>query len=97
VFGASCILFSTVGFVNAFGVFEQYYAETFLRDKSLSAISWLGSFNVFCMFGGALVSGNLNDIYGPNVIQPRTSKWLRAHSFSGFSVREPSWHYWAYL
>ncbi|KAF2686190.1 MFS general substrate transporter [Lentithecium fluviatile CBS 122367] len=68
VLGTSCILFSTVGFLNAFGVFEQYYAETYFRDKSLSAISWFGSFNIFCMFGGALVSGILNDIYGP--------KWL---------------------
>ena len=65
--GTSCILFSTVGFVNAFGVFEQYYAETYFQQKSLSEISWLGSFNIFCMFGGALVTGILNDIYGPKV------------------------------
>ena len=65
--GTSGILFSTVGFVNAFGVFEQYYAETFFKDKSLSEIAWLGSFNIFCMFGGALVAGILNDIYGPKV------------------------------
>jgi MFS family permease len=67
VLGASCILFSTIGFVNGFGVFEQYYSETYFKQKSLSQISWLGSFQIFCMFGGALVTGILNDMYGPKV------------------------------
>ncbi|KAK2865169.1 hypothetical protein FQN49_003842 [Arthroderma sp. PD_2] len=63
--GTTCILFCTVGFVNAFGVFQEFYSKTYFRDKSLSAISWFGSFNVFCMFAGALVTGVLSDLYGP--------------------------------
>ncbi|EEQ34227.1 hypothetical protein McanMca71_005017 [Microsporum canis] len=63
--GTTCILFCTVGFVNAFGVFEEFYSKTFFHDKSLSEISWFGSFNVFCMFSGALVTGILSDLYGP--------------------------------
>ncbi|KAF3482539.1 uncharacterized protein GIQ15_05298 [Arthroderma uncinatum] len=66
--GTTCILFCTVGFVNAFGVFQEFYTKTFFRDKSLSAVSWFGSFNVFCMFAGAVVTGILTDLCGP--------KWL---------------------
>jgi hypothetical protein len=60
-------MFCSVGFVNAFGVFQEYYAVTILSDKSPSDISWLGSFNVFCMFGMTFVAGFLTDKYGPTV------------------------------
>ncbi|KAB8298722.1 hypothetical protein EYC80_000897 [Monilinia laxa] len=36
-----------------------------LVHKSASDISWLGSFNVFCMFGGTFIAGYVNDKYGP--------------------------------
>ncbi|KAF7926684.1 uncharacterized protein EAE97_010193 [Botrytis byssoidea] len=39
-----------------------------LADKSVSDISWLGSFIVFCMFGGKLVAGYLIDKYGPKLL-----------------------------
>ncbi|PQE06040.1 MFS monocarboxylate transporter protein [Rutstroemia sp. NJR-2017a BBW] len=63
--GAFALMFCSVGFVNAFGVFQEYYAVTILSDKSPSDISWLGSFNVFCMFGMTFVAGFLTDKYGP--------------------------------
>ncbi|ESZ93879.1 hypothetical protein SBOR_5737 [Sclerotinia borealis F-4128] len=65
IIGAFSIMFCSVGFINAFGVFQEYYAKNMLADKSASDISWLGSFNVFCMFGGTFAAGYLNDIYGP--------------------------------
>ncbi|KAA8569948.1 hypothetical protein EYC84_002286 [Monilinia fructicola] len=65
VIGAFSIMFCSVGFINAFGVFQEYYAENMLAHKSASDISWLGSFNVFCMFGGTLIAGYVNDKYGP--------------------------------
>ncbi|PGH20804.1 hypothetical protein AJ80_03431 [Polytolypa hystricis UAMH7299] len=68
IIGTSCFLFCTLGLVNAFGIFQAYYSETFFTDKSLSAISWFGSFNAFCMFAGAVVTGVLSDIYGPKWI-----------------------------
>ncbi|TGO55376.1 hypothetical protein BCON_0093g00160 [Botryotinia convoluta] len=49
VIGAFSIMFCSVGFINAFGVFQEYYAKNILANKSASDISWLGSFNVFCM------------------------------------------------
>ena len=60
-------MFCSVGFVNAFGVFQEYYAVTLLATKSDSAISWLGSLQVFFLFGGTPVCGILMDKYGPRV------------------------------
>lgn len=66
--GAFANLFCSVGFINAFGVFEEYYQETLLSSYSSSTIAWIGSFNIFCLFGGALGTGILNDKYGPRVL-----------------------------
>jgi len=63
-------MFCSVGFVNAFGVFQEYYSGHLLSDKSASDISWLGSFNLFCMFGGTIVVGYMNDTHGPRVCSP---------------------------
>ncbi|TGO28073.1 hypothetical protein BPAE_0032g00150 [Botrytis paeoniae] len=68
VIGAFSIMFCSVGFINAFGVFQEYYAKNMLADKSASDISWLGSFNVFCMFGGTFVAGYINDKYGTKLL-----------------------------
>ncbi|KAH7395558.1 MFS monocarboxylate transporter-like protein [Cadophora sp. MPI-SDFR-AT-0126] len=68
--GSFSAMFCTVGFVNAFGVFQEYYSTNFLSNKSASDISWLGSFNLFCMFGGTIVVGYLNDKYGPRILLP---------------------------
>ncbi|KAL2072059.1 hypothetical protein VTL71DRAFT_11402 [Oculimacula yallundae] len=61
-------LFCSGGFVNAFGIFQEYYSNNILSQKSASDISWLGSFNVFCMFGATAIVGYLNDKYGPRII-----------------------------
>ncbi|KAG0645383.1 Aspyridones efflux apdF [Hyphodiscus hymeniophilus] len=66
--GAFGAMFCSVGFVNAFGVFETFYQTDLLSSKSPSQISWLGSFNIFCMFGFTLLVGWLNDRHGPRVL-----------------------------
>ncbi|KAK1756781.1 putative MFS monocarboxylate transporter [Echria macrotheca] len=65
VFGATLSLFSTVGFLNAFGVFQDYYKTHTLRDRSESDISWIGSVAIFLIYGGAPFSGFLVDRFGP--------------------------------
>lgn len=40
--GSLCILFCSVGFTNAYGVFQEYYAQTLLSHKSFSEIAWIG-------------------------------------------------------
>ncbi|KAH7370092.1 MFS monocarboxylate transporter-like protein [Rhexocercosporidium sp. MPI-PUGE-AT-0058] len=66
--GAFLALFCSVGFVNAFGIFQEYYSTHLLSNKSASDISWLGSFNVFCMFGTTIIVGYLNDKHGPRIL-----------------------------
>lgn len=65
--GSFAIFFVSIGYINAFGIFQEYYTENILSDRSASDISWLGSFNVFCLFGGSFGTGILNDMYGPTV------------------------------
>ncbi|WPG98491.1 MFS monocarboxylate transporter [Acrodontium crateriforme] len=63
--GAACSYFVTVGFLNAFGVFQEYYTSTLLHGYSDFQISWLGSFALFAFFAGAPAAGILSDKYGP--------------------------------
>lgn len=69
VTGASLALFATVGFSNAFGVFQEHYKT--LLGRSDSDISWIGSVGVsFAMLFGPAV-GIITDKYGPNVRSPK--------------------------
>lgn len=44
--GTMCSAFATVGFVNAWGVFQEYYEETLLKNYNPSTIAWIGSVQV---------------------------------------------------
>ncbi len=84
--GCAGLLFSTFGYVNAFGyctcsilyvpvanltkhisVFQQYYQTHQLRHESPSTISWIGSLQIFFLFGGNLVGGPMFDRFGAKV------------------------------
>ena len=67
VLGSSLAIFCSVGFVNAFGVFQEYYFAHQLRRRSEFDISWVGSFATFAMFMWAPVAGVLVDRMGPTV------------------------------
>ena len=64
---AGGILFCTMGYINAFGLYQEYYESHQLHDQSPSTISWIGSLQSFFLFGGALVGGPLFDRYGAKV------------------------------
>ncbi|KAK3109496.1 hypothetical protein LTR53_017197 [Teratosphaeriaceae sp. CCFEE 6253] len=61
VAGAALSYFLSVGFLNAYGVFQ------YLRDKSNFQISWLGSFGTFAIFAFAPAAGILADKIGPQL------------------------------
>ncbi|KAJ5727629.1 MFS monocarboxylate transporter [Penicillium malachiteum] len=63
-----CVMFNTFGYINAFGIYETYYQETFLKNETSSNIAWIGSLQTFFMFSAGLVSGPLMDRFGPRVI-----------------------------
>ncbi|KAB5530274.1 putative MFS monocarboxylate transporter [Coniochaeta sp. 2T2.1] len=65
VVGATLAFFCTVGFLNAFGVFQQYYKANMLNDKSDSDISWIGSVCIFFLYALAPHAGILVDRVGP--------------------------------
>lgn len=62
--GTGGVLFCTFGYANAFGVYQEYYETNQLRHNSPSTISWLGSIQIFFLFGGTLFGGPLFDRYG---------------------------------
>ncbi|KFH48235.1 transporter-like protein [Hapsidospora chrysogenum ATCC 11550] len=66
VLGASLALFSTVGFMNAFGVFQERF-RTLLHGSSDSDISWIGSTAMALMSLLSPVAGVIVDKYGPRI------------------------------
>ncbi|KAM3518026.1 hypothetical protein MY4038_010201, partial [Beauveria bassiana] len=65
VMGAFFTFFCSVGFLNAFGVFQDYYESHQLSNHSSFDISWIGSFSTFALFSGAPIAGILVDRVGP--------------------------------
>lgn len=53
------IIFICWGSVNSFGVFQTYY--TTALNESPSAISWIGSVQIFCLFFIGSISGRATD------------------------------------
>ncbi|KAJ7675901.1 major facilitator superfamily domain-containing protein [Mycena polygramma] len=70
-FGAWLAVLVSFGFLNAFGEkltescrFQQYYAVHQLAGTSSSAISWIGSFQTFCIYFMGTLFGALFDRWG---------------------------------
>lgn len=61
VAGAWLILFCSFGYVNAFGVYEDYYTRVYMTNKTSSEIAWIGSTQLCLQFVMGLVSGKLFD------------------------------------
>ena len=68
VAGGFLCLFCSFGWINAIGVFQEYYQTRLLTSYSPSAISWIPSLETFFMFFGGPVVGKLYDNYGPRWI-----------------------------
>ncbi|OGM42378.1 MFS monocarboxylate transporter [Aspergillus bombycis] len=68
ILGSFTGLFCTVGFMNSFGVFQEYYGKGQLADKSESTIAWLGAISIFCIFFISVFSGQLLDMFGPTLM-----------------------------
>lgn len=62
VFGGWWCTFITFGYLNAYGIFQDYYQHTTLSNKSPSQIAWIGAFQYFLMFAPAIVAGRLFDL-----------------------------------
>jgi MFS family permease len=65
VFGSFCCLFCSFGWINAMGVFQEYYQSVLFPNYSTSAISWIVSLEAFMIFIGGVIYGKLYDNFGP--------------------------------
>ncbi|KAJ5152759.1 uncharacterized protein N7482_009237 [Penicillium canariense] len=66
--GASTCLFCTVGFLNSFGIFQEYYATNQLAQSSQSTIAWLGATSLLFLFSISVISGAMLDMFGPKLL-----------------------------
>lgn len=62
VFGGWWCTFITFGYLNAYGIFQDYYQQTTLSHKSPSQIAWIGAFQYFLLFAPAIFAGRLFDL-----------------------------------
>lgn len=61
VAGVWLIQFCTYGYIDAFGVYQDFYTRDFLKNRSPSDISWIGSFQLFMQYAPAVVAGRAFD------------------------------------
>ncbi|KAL5117365.1 hypothetical protein ACEQ8H_004681 [Pleosporales sp. CAS-2024a] len=61
VLGGWILFANSWGLPNAFGVFQTYYVDTLLPDRTASSIAWIGSLQLFFTTMGCLPGGMLLD------------------------------------
>lgn len=59
VFFAWVVCFTTWGYINSFGAFQTYY--TTALHATPSAVSWIGSVNLFIVMAGGFITGRALD------------------------------------
>ncbi|RAO69110.1 uncharacterized protein BHQ10_005122 [Talaromyces amestolkiae] len=67
VLGASAALFTSFGWTNCIGLFQDEYQSNQLKEYSSSTVSWITSVQFFFMLAMAPVAGKIFDSYGPRV------------------------------
>ncbi|KAI0800007.1 major facilitator superfamily domain-containing protein [Fomes fomentarius] len=59
--GAWMVQFCTFGYINAFGVYQDFYVRDFLSHESPSNVSWIGSLQLFLMYAPGVFVGHAFD------------------------------------
>lgn len=65
--GFMCFM-SAWGFVNAFGVFQDFYSSALIPDVSNSDISWIGSIQAFLLCSATVFAGPVYDYGHPRFL-----------------------------
>ncbi|KAG6381775.1 major facilitator superfamily domain-containing protein [Boletus reticuloceps] len=94
--GAFLVQFSTYGYSISFGVYQDFYAQTYITNETASTIAWIGSTNAFLFEICGLVAGRLYDrgyfyhlLYGASLLQ--------AFSLFMLSLARPDNYYQVFL
>ncbi|KAJ7674065.1 MFS general substrate transporter [Mycena polygramma] len=61
VAGSFLVMFCGFGYSTSYGVYQDFYVRTYLLHSSPSAISWIGSVNIFIVLSGGFIAGRLHD------------------------------------
>ncbi|KAJ7604834.1 major facilitator superfamily domain-containing protein [Mycena polygramma] len=61
ILGTFLIQFCTLGNINAFGVYQDYYTRHSLSNKTPSDISWIGSFQLCMQYAPGILVGRAFD------------------------------------
>lgn len=62
VAAAFLLYWNSLGLLNGFGAFQTFYEQVLLADENASAISWVGSIQVFLLMAGGFFFGPLFDL-----------------------------------
>ncbi|PNY29105.1 Riboflavin transporter MCH5, partial [Tolypocladium capitatum] len=81
------------GLVTSFGVFQSYYAANLLRTSTPSAISWIGSLQVFALMALSVIIGPLYDLGHARALLLAGTLLLVA----GFMLTSVATRYWHVL
>ncbi|KAG9313185.1 MFS general substrate transporter [Chiua virens] len=94
--GAFLIQFSTYGYSISFGVYQDFYTQTYITNETASTIAWIGSVNAFLYEIVGLLAGRLYDrgyfyhlLYG--------ASFLQAFSLFMLSLAHPNNYYQVFL
>jgi MFS family permease len=68
VWGSLAILIASFGWINAIGIFQEYYETHQLQNYSPSDVAWIPALESSCMFAGGLWVGHVYDSYGPRYL-----------------------------
>ncbi|KAK3693041.1 putative monocarboxylate permease [Podospora appendiculata] len=89
--GTALIMFSTLGYVNSWGVYQSYYELHQLSANTPTQIAWIGSLQGFFVFAGGLFGGPMFDRWGEKVIRPAALFYVL--SFMLTSLCTEYWHF----
>ncbi|KAG8221106.1 MFS general substrate transporter [Butyriboletus roseoflavus] len=74
--GAFLVQFCTYGYTISFGVYQDFYAQTYITNETSSTIAWIGSTNAFLFEICGLLAGRMYDrgyfyhlLYGASLLQ----------------------------
>lgn len=67
VVGSILVYYASMGVLNSFGFFNNYYSNDFLKTTPTSTIAFIGTLQIALMNSLAAISGALCDYYGVRV------------------------------